>query len=438
MTEQTVAQARNRVFGGTYRTFYSTPLVVDSAAGCVITDVEGRDFLDAYNNVPVLGHSCAAVRNAVDAQLARANVHTRYLDELVVDYAQRLVATFPDPIESVVFACSGSEANDLALRLAAHATGRDGVIVTAHAYHGTTSAVAAISPSLVGAELGDHVESVALPAWDDPQFDMVLAAAVRDAATRLAERGHDLGAFILDSAMTSDGISQPCSLESTVATVRELGGLYIADEVQSGFGRTGETWGFERLDVVPDLVTLGKPMGNGLPISAVLGPHDVFESFGAEQRYFNTFAGTAVPIAAAEVVLTALESGALTTRANEGGVLMRELLLAAIADCSVPAQVRANGLMIGIDFGSNGTTGAEAATVPAETATRRAKAMVELLYEEHILVSSTGPAGSVLKIRPPLIITDEQLRQLVRGFVRALARLEDAETSGAEYLDSGA
>lgn len=438
MTEQTVAQARNRVFGGTYRTFYSTPLVVDSAAGCVITDVEGREFLDAYNNVPVLGHSCAAVRNAVDAQLARANVHTRYLDELVVDYAQRLVATFPDPIESVVFACSGSEANDLALRLAAHATGCDGVIVTAHAYHGTTSAVAAISPSLVGTGLGDHVESVALPAWDDPQFDMVLAAAVRDASTRLAERGHDLGAFILDSAMTSDGISQPRSLESTVAAVRELGGLYIADEVQSGFGRTGTAWGFERLGAVPDLVTLGKPMGNGLPISAVLGPHDVFESFGAEQRYFNTFAGTAVPIAAAEVVLTALESGALTTRANEGGALMRELLPAAIADSSVPAQVRANGLMIGIDFASSGTTGAEAATVPAETATRRAKAMVELLYEEHILVSSTGPAGSVLKIRPPLIITDEQLRQLVRGFVRALTRLEDAETSGVEYLDSGA
>lgn len=438
MTEQTVAQARRRVFGGTYRTFYSTPLVVDSAAGCVITDVEGRDFLDAYNNVPVLGHSCAAVRRAVDAQLARANVHTRYLDELVVDYAQRLVATFPDPIESVVFACSGSEANDLALRLAAHATGRDGVIVTAHAYHGTTSAVADISPSLVGTGLGDHVEAVDLPAFDDPQFDTVLAAAVCDAATRLAERGHDLGAFILDSALTSDGISQPRSLESTVAAVRELGGLYIADEVQSGFGRTGTAWGFERLGVVPDLVTLGKPMGNGLPISAVLGPHDVFESFGAEQRYFNTFAGTAVPIAAAEVVLTALEAGALTTRANEGGALMRELLLAAIADSSVAAQVRANGLMIGIDFGTSGTAEAEAATVPAETATRRAKAMVEFLYEEHILVSSTGPAGTVLKIRPPLIITDEQLRQLVRGFARALARLEDAETSGAEYLDSGA
>lgn len=435
MSAETVAQTRTRVFGGTYRTFYSTPLVVDFAAGCVITDVEGRSYLDAYNNVPVLGHSCDAVRRAVDAQLSRANVHTRYLDELVVDYAQRLVALFPDRIESVVFACSGSEANDLALRLAAHATGRDGVIVTAHAYHGTTSAVAAISPSLVGTDCGEHVEPVDVPAFDDPQFDTVLAGKVRDAAARLADRGHPLGTFILDSALTSDGISQPRSLESTVATVRDLGGLYIADEVQSGFGRTGATWGFERIDVVPDLVTLGKPMGNGLPISAVLGRHDVFEAFGAEQRYFNTFAGTAVPIAAAEVVLTALESGDLTTRANDGGALIRELLLAATADSSVPAQVRANGLMIGIDFGSGDTAGAGA--VPPETAARRAKAMVEYLYEEQILVSSTGRSGTVLKIRPPLIITDEQLRQLVRGFSRALTRLEASETSGAERPGSG-
>lgn len=436
MTAWTVAQTRNRVFGGTYRTFYSTPLIVDSASGCVITDAEGSDYLDAYNNVPVLGHSSAAVRRAVDAQLGRANVHTRYLDEPVIDYAQRLVAQFPDHIESVVFACSGSEANDLALRLAAHATGHDGVIVTAHAYHGTTSAVAAISPSLVGSELGDHVESVDLPGFDDPQFDTVLAASIRGAALRLADRRYSLGAFILDSTMTSDGITEPRSLQSTVAAVRELGGLYIADEVQSGFGRTGAAWGFERIDVVPDLVTLGKPMGNGLPVSAVLGRNEVFESFGAAQRYFNTFAGTAVPIAAAEVVLTALESGALTSRANEGGALVRELLLAATADSSVPAQVRQNGLMIGIDFGSgdSGDTG-EALPVPRETASRRAKSMVELLYDEHILVSSTGPAGTVLKLRPPLIVTDEQLRQLVRGFVRALSRLEDSETSSVERPD---
>ena len=248
----------------------------------------------------------------------------RYLDEGVIDYARRLVDRFPAPLEAVVFACSGSEANDLALRLAAHNTGRDGLIVTRHAYHGTTSAVAAISPSLVGTEVGDHVEPIDLPAWDAADFDDQLAEAIAEAARRLRARGHPLGAFILDSTVTSDGILEPRSLAATARAVRDHGGLWIADEVQSGFGRTGADWGFQRLDVLPDLVTLGKPMGNGLPISAVLGPRQIFDDFGAEQRYFNTFAGTAVPIAAAEVVLTALESGDLTARARRRRSTARE------------------------------------------------------------------------------------------------------------------
>ena len=436
MTDQTVTSKRERVLGGTYRTFYSSPLIVESAAGCTITDVNGNRYLDAYNNVPVLGHSAPEVRQAVDAQLGRANVHTRYVDTAIVDYAQRLVATFPEQLESVVFACSGSEANDLALRLAAHATGRDGVIVTNHAYHGTTSAVAAISPSLVGPGIGVHVETLELPVWGHPEFDEVLAAALRDAAEKLDDRGHPFGAFILDSAVTSDGIIESRSLEATARTVRELGGLYIADEVQSGFGRTGANWGFERLSVIPELVTLGKPMGNGLPVSAVLGPHEVFESFGEQQRYFNTFAGTAVPIAAAEVVLTELESGTLTTRANDGGSVLRDLLVKEIDRSTLPAQVRQNGLMVGVDFEVSDV--AEAAADSTQTAAWRAKTMVELLYEERILVSSTGSAGTVLKIRPPLVITAEQLRELALGFGRALDRLEVFESSRIRPIGDGA
>lgn len=436
MTDQTVASKRERVLGGTYRTFYSSPLIVESAAGCTITDVNGNRYLDAYNNVPVLGHSAPEVRLAVDAQLGRANVHTRYVDKAIVDYAQRLVATFPEQLESAVFACSGSEANDLALRLAAHATGRDGVIVTNHAYHGTTSAVAAISPSLAGPGIGVHVESLQLPVWGHPEFDEILAAALRNAAERLDDRGHPFGAFILDSAVTSDGIIESRSLEATARTVRELGGLYIADEVQSGFGRTGTNWGFEQLSVVPDLVTLGKPMGNGLPVSAVLGSHEVFESFGEQQRYFNTFAGTAVPIAAAEVVLAELESGALTTRANDGGEMLRDLLIKEIDRSSLPAQIRQNGLMVGVDFEVFDVVATAADST--QTAAWRAKTMVELLYEERILVSSTGSAGTVLKIRPPLVITDEQLRELALGFGRALDRLEVFESSRTRPIGDGA
>lgn len=407
---------RSRVLGGTYRTFYSEPITVASAHGCTITDANGEDYLDAYNNVPVLGHSNEAVRSAVAAELGRANSHTRYLDEGVIDYAGRLVDRFPARLEAVVFACSGSEANDLALRLAAHATGRDGVIVTRHAYHGTTSAVAEISPSLVGAGIGDHVEPIDLPAWDAADFDELLAEAISVAARRLEARGHPLGASILDSAMASDGILKPRSLAATARAVRAHGGLWIADEVQSGFGRTGAEWGFRRLDLTPDLVTLGKPMGNGLPISAVLGPREIFDDFGAEQRYFNTFAGTAVPVAAAEVVLSALESGALTARAQDGGRLLEVLLAEAIGTSATPALVRRSGLMVGIDFETGGVT--------AEYAAERAKDMVERLYAERILVSTTGRAGTVLKIRPPLVITDDELRELAAGFARVLARGE--------------
>ncbi|WP_152345976.1 aspartate aminotransferase family protein [Brevibacterium sp. CFH 10365] len=418
----TLAKDRSRVLGGTYRTFYSEPLTVASAHGCTITDVNGEDYLDAYNNVPVLGHSSPTVRSAVAVELGRANSHTRYLDEGVIDYARRLVDRFPARLEAVVFACSGSEANDLALRLAAHATGRDGVIVTRHAYHGTTSAVAAISPSLAGAEVGEHVEPIDLPAWDAADFDDLLAEAIAGAARRLEARGHPLGAFILDSTVTSDGILEPRSLAVTAGTVRDHGGLWIADEVQSGFGRTGADWGFQRLDVIPDLVTSGKPMGNGLPISAVLGPREIFDDFGAEQRYFNTFAGTAVPVAAAEVVLTALESGDLAARAREGGRLLENLLTEAIEASGTPALVRRSGLMVGIDFETGGIT--------AEAAAERAKEMVERLYAERILVSTTGRAGSVLKIRPPLVITDDELRELAGGFARVLARGE-AEAANA-------
>ena len=411
-----LAKDRSRVLGGTYRTFYSEPLTVASAHGCTITDANGEDYLDAYNNVPVLGHSSPAVRSAVAAELGRANSHTRYLDEGIIDYARRLVDRFPAPLEAVVFACSGTEANDLALRLAAHATGRDGLIVTRHAYHGTTSAVAAISPSLVGTEVGDHVEPIDLPAWDAADFDDQLAEAIAEAARRLGARGHPLGAFILDSTVTSDGILEPRSLAATARAVRDHGGLWIADEVQSGFGRTGADWGFQRLDVTPDLVTLGKPMGNGLPISAVLGPRQIFDDFGAEQRYFNTFAGTAVPITAAEVVLTALESGDLVARAQEGGRLLENLLIDAIEASNTPALVRRSGLMVGVDFETSGIT--------AESAAERAKEMVERLYAERILVSTTGRVGAVLKIRPPLVITDDELRELADGFARVLSRCE--------------
>jgi 4-aminobutyrate aminotransferase-like enzyme len=424
LTRELLSQTRERVFGGTYRTFYSSPLVVDSASGCRITDADGVEYLDAYNNVPAIGHSSPEVAEAVNRQLLRANTHTRYIDQPVLDYADRLIAAFPDSLESVVFACSGSEANDLALRIVAHATGRDGVIVTRHAYHGTTRSVAEISPSLVGLEgIGEHVDTIVIPSWGAPDFDAQLAAAVRESNARLERDGHPCGAVVLDSALTSDGIVQPQSLAATVKTIHELGAMYIADEVQSGFGRTGSAWGFERLDAIPDLVTLGKPMANGMPMSAVVGPRDVFAAFGDSHRYFNTFAGTAVSAAAAGVVLSALDSGALTERARTGGARLAAQLVDITGGSEIPARVRHNGLMLGVDFLEHGES---------NTARRRASFVVEELYRERVLVSTTGPCANVVKIRPPLTISDEELDNIARGFGVALQRLQDSERSHGE------
>lgn len=421
MTEEALVHTRERVLGGTYRTFYSSPLIVDSASGCTITDATGREYLDAYNNVPVIGHSSIPVREAVDKQLGQANVHTRYIDSTVVSYAERLVGTFPETLESVVFACSGSEANDLALRLAKHVTGRPGIIVTKHAYHGTTSATAEISPSLVGIDrIGDHVEVIELPAWDDSDFDGVFARSFRAGCERLDQRGHPCGAFILDSAMTSDGIVEPQSLVQTIDSVRDAGALYIADEVQSGFGRTGSMWGFERLHVEPDLVTLGKPMANGMALSAVVGRHEIFQSYGRVQRYFNTFAGTTVPVAAADVVLSSLTSGALAEQATTGGAFLADSIRRSIREVQFPAHVRQNGLMIGVDL-LDSCTEAEAE--------ERAAFIVEHLYREGVLVSTTGPCGNVVKIRPPLVISNDQLAIISEGFTLALRRLEMSERS---------
>lgn len=421
MSDESMRQTREQVLGGTYRTFYSSPLIVDSALGCVIADANGEEYLDAYNNVPVLGHSSPEIRDAVDRQLRRANVHTRYIDPKVVDYAEGVVAAFPAHLQSVVFACSGSEANDLALRLAAHDTGRSGVIVTRHAYHGTTSATAEISPSLVGpGNVGDHVEMIDLPAWDAPDFDSELAAAVRAGCEKLHRRGHPCGAFILDSTMTSDGIVEPRSLEETAAVVKDEGAFYIADEVQAGFGRTGASWGFERLHIDPDLVTLGKPMANGMPLSAVVGRPETFNSFGRRQRYFNTFAGTAVPIAAAEVVLSSLTAGELADRARCGGALLAAQLRSTVAASEISALVRQNGLMVGVDFLDDVTEG---------TARSRAAFIVDELYRERILVSTTGCCGNVVKIRPPLVITDAQLTHIAHTFELVLTRLEASERS---------
>lgn len=401
-------ERRRRVLPESYRTFYDAPLDIESAAGVWITADGGRRYLDAYNNVPVIGHSNPLVREAVAAELARSNAHTRYLDARVVEYAEGLLAHFAAPLDRVVFTCSGSEANDLALQVARSGTGRHGVIVTANAYHGTTASIAEISPSL-RPDPPAFVERVALPTGPDNRAAQ-FALEVERAVAALADRGHAPAAFIVDTALTSDGILGSTDwLARGAAVARAHDALIIADEVQAGFCRLGRWWGYELHRLEPDLVTLGKPMGNGLPIGGLVGRRDLLDEFGRTQRYFNTFAGTPATIAAANVVLHELERQDAAARVERLGERFRSALRDRLAPMVEPDRVSGAGLMTGIDL---------AASAPDGTAfTART---VNLLRERGVLLSSTGADASTLKIRPPLVIGEDELDLLVTTIADAL------------------
>jgi 4-aminobutyrate aminotransferase-like enzyme len=391
---------RDAALGNAYRLFYARPVELVRGEGVYLYDPDGNAYLDAYNNVPSMGHSHPRITDAVSRQLATLNTHTRYLTAGVVEYAERLISTHTlggrdqaagGPAHAM-FTCTGSEANDLALRIARQHTGGTGVIVTENAYHGVTASIAELSPSLGdGVPLGAHVRTVPAPAAG-VDFTAAVAAAIAD----LRRHGIRLAAFLADTLFSSDGIlpGHAGFLAPVADIVHAAGGLYIADEVQPGFGRTGaHMWGYQRHGLAPDIVTMGKPMGNGLPIAGLVARHEVIEDFGRTARYFNTFGGNPVCIAAATAVLDILQSEELQANALETGGYLRDALTGLAAGSAILGDVRGAGLYIGADVLSpaDGTPSAE-----------HAAAIVNGMREQRVLISATGPAGHVLKVRPPL------------------------------------
>lgn len=402
-SERQLVHRRDRVLGPAYRLFYEHPVTVDHASGVHLYDAEGNEYLDVYNNVPCVGHAHPHVVEAVHTQMQRVNTNTRYLQDGVVDYAERLLATFPEQLDNVMFTCTGSEANDLAMRVARWVTGGTGVIVTANAYHGVTEAVAAFSPSLgANVPLGEHVRVIPAP---DPlrlgvtgaEFTRVMREHVQAAVDDLRRHGVQVCALIADCAFSSDGIHPDPTgwLADAAEVVRAAGGLYIADEVQPGFGRLGDGWwGFARHGVVPDIVTMGKPMGNGIPIAAAVFRPELLESFGASIRYFNTFGGNSVSIAAAQAVFDVIESERLIDNAKAVGDQIVAGIRSITAQDAAVAEVRGAGLFIGVDLVSDRDTLAPDTALATE--------IVNRLRERRVLISASGVQGNILKIRPPM------------------------------------
>lgn len=403
---------RERLLAPTYRHFYDQPLVIERAADVWMYDREGRRYLDAYNNVPILGHCHPEVVRAVCEQSRVLNTHTRYITEEPLRLAEELLGTFPGELDSVVFTCTGSESNDLAVQVSRAVSGGTGFIITDCAYHGATDVLAGLSPE-EGNPLGPGVYAVRPPLHraDAERF----AAEVARCIERMCQDGVRIAALLVDTIFSSDGIAaEPRGfLQGAVQHVRAAGGLFIADEVQPGFGRLGDTmWGFERHDVLPDLVTLGKPMGNGYPVAALVGRRKLLEAFSRTRQYFSTYGGSNVACAAARAVLRVIRDDGLMQNARRTGLYLMERLRALAGRCAAIQDVRGAGLFIGVEFRGNAARG-----VNARDEVRR---IVNDLRGRGVLVGVTSRGGNVLKIRPPLTFRPEHADLLVQELERAI------------------
>jgi 4-aminobutyrate aminotransferase-like enzyme/Ser/Thr protein kinase RdoA (MazF antagonist) len=410
-----LSDRRRRVLGSALTDLtYRRPVHVVRGEGVWLFDADGSRLLDAYNNVPVVGHCHPRVTEAVVRQTRAVNTHARYLYEPLVELAECLVASMPPDagLDTVTLVNSGSEANDLAWRIATATTGNTGGIVTSYAYHGVSSAIADLSPEEWSEGFRPpHVETIA-----PPGLGSQVGPELSRATGRLAERGAGLAAVYIDAGFTSDGVLTPSATDvaEIVRRTHEAGGLFVADEVQAGHGRTGQhLWAFVRYGITPDVVTLGKPMGNGYPVAAVITRKELMDRFAATTEFFSTFGGNPVAAQAALAVLEVIEDERLVERAANVGTR----LVAALQDLRgrhpAVADIRGQGLLIGVELATTTDQRAPDAGL--------AERVVDGLRDRGILIGRTGAGHNVLKIRPPLVFAEEHAGILVDGLAAVLA-----------------
>ncbi|MDA0230733.1 MAG: aspartate aminotransferase family protein [Proteobacteria bacterium] len=415
---RTLLARRKRNFGASSVLFYRTPLHIVRAEGIWMIAADGRRYLDAYNNVPSIGHSHPRVVEAIAAQATKISVSTRYLQDVIEQYAERLKATLPKALSNLVLTCTGSEANDLAMRIARSATGGRGFVVTETAYHGNTTAVTEISPAVfTRAGTPRHVRLVAPPSRAAHGEDIAggFAAAVGAAIASLERARIPFAGLICDSIFSSDGVyaDPPGFIKKAVKTARAAGGLFIADEVQPGFARTGDhMWGFGRHGVTPDIVTLGKPMGNGYPMAGLAVRPKQLTAFCDDVGYFNTFGGNPVAAAAGLAVLDVIAEEGMQENARLIGAALRDRLAALASRFPIIAEVRGAGLFIGVELRNPD----DPTRLDSDTATRICNGM----RDQGVLIGSAGRYGNVLKIRPPLCMKIEHVDFLIDALEKTL------------------
>ncbi len=422
----TLIARRERLLGRNMSLFYDDPVHLVRGEGVWLWDADGRKYLDCYNNVPHVGHCHPRVVEAITRQASTLNTHTRYLHEGILDYAERLTATFDKSLNAAILTCTGSEANDVALRMAQAMTGKTGVIATNHTYHGNTTAVSQLSTRMppVGG-FGGHVRHVPAPDSYRPlggeggdAFAIAFAAEVEKAIASLEDSPHGFSAIIIDPFFANEGFPDlpPGFLDKTVAAVRKAGGLVITDEVQPGFGRTGtHMWGHQHAGIVPDIVTLGKPMANGHPVGGIVANVDTINTFRKAFRYFNTFGGNPVSCAAAMAVLDVIADENLIEHARNVGEYTRTAFKRLAEKHSIIGDVRGSGLFMGTEFVLDRQTKGPAAA----EATR----IINAMRERGVLMGKIGIHQCATKIRPPMPFTRDNADFMLSIFDDVLAGL---------------
>lgn len=408
--------------------FYDKPLHIIRGEGVWLYDAEGHRYLDAYNNVPHVGHCHPRVVEAVSRQTATLNVHTRYLHENILAYGERLLATFDPPLAMALFACTGSEANDVAMQMARLCTGNHGFIATDFAYHGNTTAVLTVTAPFTGEEgRPQHVRTV--PAPDSYRVRAVTyagdlgdayARTVQDAVDTLQADGVGIAGIVFDTVYASEGLPDVPEgyIGEAVDIVRSAGGLYVADEVQPGFGRMGDgMWGYQHYGVVPDIVTLGKPMGNGYPIAGVVARKALVQEFGCSKSYFNTFGGNPVACAAALAVLDVIEDEDLMGHARDVGSYMQRGLRRLRDKHELVGDVRGRGLFFAVELVRDRGT--------LEPATAEAQRVLNAMRNRRVLIGETGRYGNILKIRPPMPFSIENTDVLLAALDESLSEMQE-------------
>ncbi|KJE95098.1 class-III aminotransferase [Capsaspora owczarzaki ATCC 30864] len=438
-TYESLSAARQTLISPAVKLSYKKPLWIVRGERQFLYDHNGVEYLDAYNNVCHLGHCHPAVVQAVSKQMAILNTNTRYLHTAIVEYASRITATCPPELSVCIFVNSGSEANELALRLAYAYTRQKDLIVLDSAYHGNTNAVVEMSPYKTdhpdGPRAPSHVHKVVAPddyrglyrrdKYAPAELGPLYAKHVEETVRKIEHEGRKVAAFFCEGILGCAGqiVLPPGYLASCYKAVRQSGGVCVADEVQVGFGRAGtHMWVFQTQDVVPDIVTLGKPIGNGFPIGAVITRPEIARALG-RLEYFNTFGGNPVACKAGLAVLDAIAAEGFMENARVVGNHLLSSLRALARKHPVIGDVRGMGLFLGVELVLDRHT--------LEPATALTSRVIDAIQQnDKILLGTDGPFNNVVKIKPPLCFTVADADKVIAAFDSALKQ----ETQNATIL----